>query len=119
MRIGTAEIYASLAQFQGVNDALMVHLHDGDTDELVLFIESNENLNFKELKTHIRNTCSPRHVPDQICNVPEIPYTISGKKVEIPIKRLLQGEKLQDVISLDALKNPNAIDWFLKFSSPI
>ena len=119
VRIGTAEIYAALAQFQGVNDALMVHLHDGDTDELVLFIESNENLNFKELKTHIRNTCSPRHVPDQICNVPEIPYTISGKKVEIPIKRLLQGEKLQDVISLDALKNPNAIDWFLKFSSPI
>lgn len=119
VRIGTAEIYASLAQFQGVNDALMVHLQHEDADELLLFIESNENLNFKELKTHIRNTCSPRHVPDQICNVPEIPYTISGKKVEIPIKRLLQGEKLQDVISLDALKNPNAIDWFLKFSSPI
>ena len=119
VRIGTAEIYASLAQFQGVNDALMVHLQHEDADELLLFIQSNENLNFKELKTHIRNTCSPRHVPDQICNVPEIPYTISGKKVEIPIKRLLQGEKLQDVISLDALKNPNAIDWFLKFSSPI
>ena len=119
VRIGTAEIYAALAQFQGVNDALMVHLQDGDTDELVLFIQSNENLNFKELKTHIRNTCSPRHVPDQIFNAPEIPYTISGKKVEIPIKRLLQGEKLEDVISLDALKNPNAMDWFLQFSNPI
>ena len=46
--------------------------------------------------------------------IPEIPYTISGKKVEIPVKRLLQGEKLEDVVSLDALRNPNAMQWFLK-----
>jgi acetoacetyl-CoA synthetase len=46
--------------------------------------------------------------------IPEIPYTISGKKIEIPIKRLLQGEKLEDVVSLDTLRNPNALQWFLK-----
>jgi acetoacetyl-CoA synthetase len=114
VRIGTAEIYAALAQFQGIDDALMVHLQHEDKDELVLFIQSDTEWEYEEIKSHIRKTCSPRHVPDQILSAPEIPYTISGKKVEIPVKRLLQGEKLENVISLDALKNPNAMQWFLK-----
>ena len=115
VRIGTAEIYAALSQFRAVEDALMVHLQHEDKDELLLFVQSNKQLDFKQIKGHIRKICSPRHVPDQIYNAPEIPYTISGKKVEIPVKRLLQGEKLVNVVSLDSLKNPNAIRWFLRF----
>lgn len=115
VRIGTAEIYAALVQFHELEDALMVHLLNDNKDELILFVQSNKQLDFKEIKGHIRKTCSPRHVPDKIYSTPEIPYTISGKKVEIPVKRLLQGEELEDVISLDALKNPNAIHWFLRF----
>ncbi|MGB0444255.1 MAG: hypothetical protein ACPGFK_05455 [Flavobacteriaceae bacterium] len=80
----------------------------------MLFVQSNTPLEFEDIKAYIRNTCSPRHVPDYMYVVPEIPYTISGKKVEIPVKRLLQGEKLEDVVSLDALRNPNAMQWFLK-----
>ncbi len=95
----------------------MVHLQYEAIDELVLFIQSNKILDFKKIKGHIRKTCSPRHVPDRIFSTPEIPYTISGKKVEIPIKRLLQGEKIEDVISIDALKNPKVVDWFLQFST--
>ena len=89
-------------------------LQHEDKDELVLFIQSDTEWEYEEIKSHIRKTCSPRHVPDKILSAPEIPYTISGKKVEIPVKRLLQGEKLENVISLDALKNPNAMQWFLK-----
>ena len=114
VRIGTAEIYAALPQFHGVEDALMVHLQHNSQDQLVLFVQSDSAVAFDEIKAHIRKMCSPRHVPDQLYYVPEIPYTISGKKVEIPVKRLLQGEKLADVVSIDALKNPKAMEWFLK-----
>ena len=114
VRIGTAEIYAALSQFHGVEDALMVHLQHNSQDQLVLFVQSDSAVAFDEIKAHIRKMCSPRHVPDQLYYVPEIPYTISGKKVEIPVKRLLQGEKLADVVSIDALKNPKAMEWFLK-----
>ena len=104
-----------MSQFQAVEDALIVHLQHEDKDELLLFLQSNKKLDFKDMRGYICKTCSPRHVPDQIYNAPEIPYTISGKKVEIPVKRLLQGEKLEDVVSLDSLKNPNAMRWFLRF----
>ena len=116
VRIGTAEIYAALTQFQGIEDALVIHLQNADKDELVLFIQSNTTLIFEDIKAHIRKNCSPRHVPDYMYVIPEIPYTISGKKIEVPIKRLLQGEKLEKVISLDTLKNPTAMEWFLQLT---
>jgi acetoacetyl-CoA synthetase len=58
-------------------------------------------------------------VPDAIYTTPEIPYTISGKKVEIPIKRILMGEKPEAVISSDALRNPSAIDWYVDFTKKL
>lgn len=119
VRIGTAEIYASLEQYTGVEDALVVHVQHEKTDNLMLFLQSNAALNFEGIKAYIRNSCSPRHVPDQMFIAPEIPYTISGKKVEIPVKRLIQGAKLHDVVSLDALRNPNAMEWFAAFAGSI
>jgi acetoacetyl-CoA synthetase len=119
VRIGTAEIYASLEQYTGVEDALVVHVQDGKSDNLMLFVQSNAALNFEDIKAYIRNSCSPRHVPDQMFITSEIPYTISGKKVEIPVKRLMQGAKLEDVVSLDALRNPNAMEWFAAFAESI
>ncbi len=114
VRIGTAELYAALDQLHEITDSLVVHLLDENQDKLVLFVQSESNINEDIIKTHIRNSCSPRHVPDAMYQIPEIPYTISGKKVEIPVKRILLGEKLEDVVSLDALKNPHAMQWFLK-----
>ena len=86
----------------------------------------NYKKNFHKIKTFIendtikiiiRNKCSPRHVPDEIFNIPEIPYTISGKKIETPIKRILMGAEVDKVISKDSLRNPTAIDYFKKFKS--
>ena len=54
-------------------------------------------------------------MPDFIFQTPDIPYTLSGKKVEVPIKKILKGDKLNNVISKDSLKNPKSIDWFVKF----
>lgn len=114
VRIGTAELYAALELFCGIDDSLVIHLHDKSQDRLMLFIQSDKEFDEVQIKAHIRKMCSPRHVPDVIFHAPEIPYTISGKKVEIPVKRVLLGEKIEDVVSLDALKNPNAMQWFLE-----
>jgi acetoacetyl-CoA synthetase len=63
-----------------------------------------------EINRRVREMCSPRHVPDEIRAVPEIPRTISGKIVEVPVKRILMGEAPQDVVSRDSLANPAALD---------
>lgn len=112
VRIGTAELYAALDQLQEITDSLVVHLLDETQDKLVLFVQSQNEFEEHKIKAHIRNTCSPRHVPDIMYRTPEIPYTISGKKVEIPVKCILLGEKLEEVVSLDALRNPHAMQWF-------
>ena len=69
-----------------------------------------------DLKTHIKKTIrsaySPRHVPDEIIQVPDIPYTISGKKVETPIKRILSGKSTAGSLNKDALRNPESLDFF-------
>ena len=114
VRIGTSELYTALSQLEAVEDALVVHLQNEQMDQLLLFIQASETVDTTAIKQHIRKSCSPRHVPDAVYVTPEIPYTISGKKIEIPIKCLLQGEKIEDVVSLDTLRNPNALQWFLK-----
>ena len=55
------------------------------------------------------------HVPDLIFKIPDIPYTISGKKVEVPVKKILMGKNPNDVVSSDSLRNPKSLDWFVKF----
>ncbi len=113
VRIGTAEIYAALNQLEYIDDALVIHVQNQEIDKLVLFVQTQHKFVSKDIKAHIRMSCSPRHVPDVIYSIPEVPYTISGKKVEIPVKRVLQGEPLEDVVSVDALRNPDAMQWFV------
>ena len=67
-------------------------------------------------KKAIRKNCSPRDVPDYIHLVPDIPYTIRGKKVEIPIKKLLSGISLDKALSKESLRNPKALEWFTEFA---
>ena len=66
------------------------------------------------MKQELRTRLSPRHVPDVICAVPEVPYTASGKKLEVPVKRLLSGASREQVASLGALRNPAALDALLR-----
>lgn len=119
VRIGTSELYTALSKLTAVKDALVVHLQNAKIDQLLLFVEASKSVDTDVIKRHIRKSCSPRHVPDTIYMTPEIPYTISGKKVEIPIKRILMGEKPESVISSDALKNPDVLYWYVDFAKKL
>jgi acetoacetyl-CoA synthetase len=119
VRIGTSEIYNALSQLKAVEDALVVHLQNEQMDQLLLFVRILTKVDTNVVNQHIRKNCSPRHVPDAIYITQEIPYTISGKKVEIPIKRILTGENPKDVISSDALRNPTALNWYIDFAKKL
>ena len=115
VRIGSSEIYSLIEKNKNVEDSLIIHLDSVDNDLLILFIVSKNKFDSDQIKKHIRENRSPRHVPDKIYNCPAIPYTISGKKLEVPIKKILNGESPNNVLSLDSLKNPQSIDWFIDF----
>ena len=114
VRIGTAEIYRVIEQIPEIADSLVVGVQS-ERDELVaLFLIMNEDeiLNdilVNQIKSSIRKNCTPRHVPSIVKSVEDIPYTISGKKVELAVKKVLHGE---EVTNKDALANPEALDCF-------
>ena len=81
-----------------------------------MFVVAQAEVDEKEIMAQLRKQCSPRHVPDHIIRVPEIPYTLSGKKVEIPIKRVLMGASIDNVLRLDSLRNPDSIKWFVDYA---
>ena len=115
VRIGSSEIYSLIEKNEYVEDSLIIHLDSVVNDLLILFIVSRDKFDFDQIKKYIKENRSPRHVPDKIYNCPAIPYTISGKKLEVPIKKILNGEEPNNVLSLDSLKNPESIDWFIDF----
>jgi len=116
IRIGTAEIYSALDQLNFIEDHLIVEIpSEKQQGILILFVVTEKTLDtqaIQEIRTHIRNTCSPRHLPDQIVEVNEIPYTISGKKMEIPVKKIFMGYSKEQVATPGAMKNPAALDAF-------
>lgn len=120
VRIGTAEIYGALATLPFVNDSLVVCLEKKDGSfymPLFIKMQGDEMLTqeYKQIINQLlRNSCSPRHVPDAIYPVPDIPYTISGKKMEIPVKRILMGLADRSTMNTDSMKNPSALDAFQK-----
>ncbi len=118
VRMGTAELYAVVEELPEVEDSLVVHLEDdgGGPGELVLFVvaDLDEELRAKIAGT-LRSQLSPRHVPDTIAAVPAIPRTLTGKKLEAPVKRILRGAPADQVASRGALAVPTAIDAFVEF----
>ena len=115
VRIGSSEIYSLIEKNGNVEDSLIIHLDSIENDLLILFIVSRDKFDSDQIKKHIKENRSPRHVPDKIYCCPAIPYTISGKKLEVPIKKILNGENPNNVLSLDSLKNPESIEWFINF----
>ena len=69
-----------------------------------------------ELARRIREACSPRHVPDEVFAISEVPRTLSGKVLEVPVKRILMGVRPERAASRDSLANPAALDWFVRFA---
>jgi len=119
VRIGTSELYNALATIKNIDDSLVIHLTNDNAEQLILFVKTQETLDVDHIKKQIRSQCSPRHVPDLIVQSPDIPYTISGKKVEVPIKRILLGENHEEVLSVESLRNPESIGWFSDYAKTL
>jgi acetoacetyl-CoA synthetase len=107
VRIGTSEIYRVVESVPGVSDALVVHLEDDD--RLVLLVVADRDPT-DEVRAALRRSLSPRHAPDEVHLVPAIPTTLSGKKLEIPVKRILAGADPDAVVSRDGLRDESALD---------
>jgi acetoacetyl-CoA synthetase len=119
VRMGTSEIYRAVAAVPDVLDALVVDLPRPGTDGwMPLFVVVREGRELDdeltaEIKRRIREQCSPRHVPDEVFRVAEVPRTLSGKVLEVPVKRILTGTPSARAASRDSLANPAALDWFV------
>jgi acetoacetyl-CoA synthetase len=119
VRLGTAEFYAVVEALPEIADSLVIHLEgdDGGAGELLLFIvlrsgaELDETLRAR-ISTELRTALSPRHVPDRIQVVPGVPRTLSGKKLEVPVKRILAGLPPDEAASKEALSDPRALEPF-------
>jgi len=122
VRMGTSELYRSVLALDNIVDALVVDVPQGDSSRMSLFVVLREGAMLDEelitaIKRRIREDCSPRHVPDEVLAAPAIPRTLSGKILEVPVKRLLTGAAPADVASRDSLANPEALDWFAEFAN--
>jgi acetoacetyl-CoA synthetase len=123
VRIGSAEIYRTMEGVDGVVDSLIVCIEDGKGGFwMPLFVQMAAGQALTEAKRReivqrLRTDRSPRHVPDEIVAVPEIPMTLTGKKMEVPVRKLLMGQPVGKVASRDATRNPGALDWFAAFAA--
>jgi len=114
VRIGTAEIYRQLEQLPEIDDSVVVGQNWKDDVRVILFVklapgyELTEALKAK-IKQTIRTNASPRHVPAKILSTPEVPYTLNMKKVELAVKKIIEGRA---VLNRDALGNPDALDYY-------
>ncbi len=116
VRIGTAEFYAVVEGLPEIADSLVVHLED--EDHLVLFVALRDGAPLTDalrgrITGELRRSLSPRHVPDEIVAVPAIPRTLSGKKLEVPVKRILTGTPADAAASRGSLADPTALDAFV------
>jgi len=123
VRIGTSEIYAILDGISGIKDSLILNLEMGDDDKMPLFVVMQDEPltedKITEIKRALRSQGSPRHVPDVIREVPDIPYTLSGKKMEVPVKKILLGKPVGGAMNKDAVRNPEAVQYFIDLTSEL
>jgi acetoacetyl-CoA synthetase len=121
IRMGTAEIYRAVLAIDEVVDALVVDVAREEGDWMPLFVVMREGADLDDdlratIRARIREDCSPRHVPDEIVEVEEVPRTLSGKVLELPVKRILQGAPPEKAASRDSLANPEALDFFVSWA---
>ena len=114
VRIGTAEIYRRLEQLDEIEDSVVVGQNWHNDVRVILFVKTKAEVELTDvlkdkIKADIRVNASPRHVPAKIISVPDIPYTLNMKKVELAVKKVIHG---QEVTNKDALKNPESLDLF-------
>ena len=116
--MGTSEIYRAVLAVPEVLDALVIDLpREGTAGWMPLFVVLRDGASLNDelvasIKRRIREDCSPRHVPDEVRQIAEVPRTLSGKALEVPVKRILTGTPASDAASRESLANPEALDYF-------
>jgi len=123
VRMGTSEIYRAVLADPDVVDALVVDVpREGAENWMPLFVVLREGVGLtddlvKRIKTRVRTDCSPRHVPNEVHRIAEVPRTLSGKILEVPVKRILMGTPPEQAASRDSLVNPAALDPFVELAA--
>ncbi|HEX4466846.1 MAG TPA: acetoacetate--CoA ligase [Solirubrobacteraceae bacterium] len=128
VRMGTSEIYSAASNVGEVMDALVVDVPAAGDDgslggelNMILFVVLRDGVELdealaKRIKTAIREDCSPRHVPNEVRQVAEVPRTLSGKVLEVPVKRILMGVAPEQAASIESLANPKSLDYFVELA---
>jgi acetoacetyl-CoA synthetase len=122
VRMGTSEIYRVVEALPAIADSLAVDLEGFEGEPympLFVVLRPGFTLDDKlrtEIRQRLRNELSPRHVPDEIVAVPEIPYTLSGKKMELPVRSILRGKAANEAANPGAMRNPGALDFYATFA---
>jgi acetoacetyl-CoA synthetase len=122
VRIGSSEIYRAVEALPEVVDSLVIGLErPGGEYSMILFTVLRAGTELDDalrgrIRAHIRSSFTPRHVPDAIVRAPAVPRTLNGKKVEVPVKRILVGEPVERVVNAGSLANPEALDFFVEFA---
>jgi acetoacetyl-CoA synthetase len=131
VRMGTSEIYRAVATVPGVLDSLVVDVPRGAADAaggkelwMGLFVVLKEGVSLDEalektIKRRIREDCSPRHVPNEILQIEEVPRTLSGKVLEVPVKKILMGTPPAQAASVDSLANPRSLKYFVELAKTL
>lgn len=122
VRIGTAEIYRCVQSLPEVADSLIVNLDlPGGKFFMPMFVKMAEGVSLddrvrEKIRKQLRTDYSPRHVPDQIYEIQSVPYTLTGKKMEIPVRKILLGQPVEKVANRDAMADPLSLDFFVRFA---
>ncbi|WP_273735288.1 acetoacetate--CoA ligase [Mycolicibacterium septicum] len=123
VRLGTSDFYGVVEKLPEIADSLVVHLEEaGSVGELLLFVQLAPGYELDDalrsaIATRLRTALSPRHVPDDILAVPSVPKTMTGKKLEVPVKRILSGTPASEAASKDSLADPLSLNYFQKIAS--
>jgi acetoacetyl-CoA synthetase len=121
--MGTSEIYRAVLSLDEILDALVVDIPKPGTEGwMPLFVVPREGTELddglrREIARRVRERCSPRHVPDEVFAIAEVPRTLSGKVLEVPVKRILTGTPVEKAASRDSLANPASLDYFTEMAA--
>jgi acetoacetyl-CoA synthetase len=122
VRMGTSEIYRAVQGLAEIVDSLVIDLEAlGQDSYMPLFVELRQGVRLDDelrqrIKRKIREEISPRHVPDDIFAVEQIPYTLSSKKMEVPIRKILLGQSPEQAVNRGAMRNPESLNYFIEFA---
>lgn len=125
VRMGSSEIYAAVEDLAEVMDSLVLGFETPGGQYLMpLFVVLSQGTELddtlkKKINTRIRSALSPRHVPDVIYAIPEVPCTLNGKKLEVPVKKILCGIPVEKAVNVDSMSNPGSIEYFVRLASEI